>query len=126
MKIAFPTSDGVTIEAHFGRAAQYLVVTVDENKQETSRELRDKTSHGAHTHDHHNGHHHSHRGMVEPIVDCDVLICRGMGTPAYQAIQSAGVAVVPSRERKIDTVLIAYLNNTLVAYPRLIHKPDHH
>lgn len=44
MKIAFITDDGRTISLHFGRAAHYLVVKV-ENGEEISREMRDKLGH---------------------------------------------------------------------------------
>ena len=44
MKIAAITDDGNTISQHFGRAAYYLVVTV-ENGQIIDREFREKLGH---------------------------------------------------------------------------------
>jgi predicted Fe-Mo cluster-binding NifX family protein len=43
VKIAIATDDGRTVSMHFGRAAHYAVLTV-ENGVVTARELRDKFS----------------------------------------------------------------------------------
>ena len=62
MKIAFPTNNGKRINAHFGYATHYLVVTV-ENGAEIAREMREKDSHAGKHDDHHhdgNGHGHQH------------------------------------------------------------------
>ena len=44
MKIALVTEDGQTISQHFGRAAHYLVVTIEDGKI-IGRQLRDKLGH---------------------------------------------------------------------------------
>ncbi len=44
MKIAAITDDGKTISQHFGRAAHYLVATVEDGKI-VNREMRDKLGH---------------------------------------------------------------------------------
>ena len=52
MKIAAVSDDGITISQHFGRAAYYVVVTV-QNNQIVAREKRDKLGHaqfGGETH----------------------------------------------------------------------------
>lgn len=73
-KIAVVTDDGKTISMHFGRAAHYLVFTVEDGAI-TSTELRDKMGHrqfsqeqhvhtqdaeSAHDHDHDHDHEHGH------------------------------------------------------------------
>nr|WP_135481193.1 NifB/NifX family molybdenum-iron cluster-binding protein [Candidatus Chloroploca mongolica] len=61
VKIAAVTNDGRTISAHFGRARQYLVVTVEDGAV-VAREVRDKTAcdHSHHGHGHGHGHDHDH------------------------------------------------------------------
>ncbi|MFL7838228.1 MAG: NifB/NifX family molybdenum-iron cluster-binding protein [Candidatus Promineifilaceae bacterium] len=44
MKIAAVTDDGKTISAHFGRALQYVVLTIEDGRI-TASELRDKANH---------------------------------------------------------------------------------
>lgn len=87
MKIAVVTNDGRSISAHFGRARNYLVVTV-ENGTIVERELRDKTAcdhgHHGHGHDHHahDEHHESghtqHHDTQEPGQSITMLL---PGTP---------------------------------------------
>jgi predicted Fe-Mo cluster-binding NifX family protein len=69
MKIAAVTNDGKSISAHFGRARNYLVMTI-ENGQIAAQEMRDKSAchhghdhghgHDAHDHDDHADHAHEH------------------------------------------------------------------
>lgn len=135
MKIAFPTNNGKRINAHFGYATHYLVVTV-ENGAEVAREMREKDSHAGKHDDHHhhngnghghgNGHHHNHGGMAAPLADCDILIAGGMGAPAARAVQSMGVQIIPTNISSIDTALTAFLAGELPLDPGAIHNPGHH
>lgn len=124
MKIAFPTNNGTTIFPHFGRATHYLVVTVEDGA-ETHRELREKAYHGTPA-DHSHAHGHDHGGMVSPLSDCDVLISGGMGTPAAQAVERAGVRILPTGVADIDAALAAFLQDNLPAEPQRIHMPGRH
>ncbi len=123
MKIAFPTNDGEKISAHFGRATHFLVVTV-ENGAETHRELREKAHHGASNQPHTHGH--NHGGMVSPLADCQVLIAGGMGIPAAQAVERAGVQLIPTGIQTINAALAAFLQDNLTPEPSRIHAPGHH
>ncbi len=137
MKIAFITDDGQTISRHFGRAAHYLVVEV-ENGEEVSREMRDKLGHRNfadesehHEHDHqgqdgaasHAGaeSHGKHMSMAEAISDCQVLICGGMGMGAYQSMQQLGITPVVTQEEDIDAALEAYLSGKLKDHTEMLH-----
>lgn len=136
MKIAAVTDDQQTISSHFGRARYYLVHTVEDNAI-TDRELREKPAHHGrghdhdHDHDHGHGHDHEHGGdheheqrhaqMIAPIDDCQVLLARGMGRPAYESLQAAGVEAITTELKSIDEAVAAYLRGELVDRPERRH-----
>lgn len=131
MKVAVVTNNGEKISAHFGRALQYLVVTVEEGKI-AARELREKASHhGAHQHhgeEHGSGPHglspehvRLHSDMIEPIRDCDVLLARGMGQGAYEHIRAAGIRPVITDIADVDRAVAAYVDGTLVDHTERLH-----
>jgi predicted Fe-Mo cluster-binding NifX family protein len=132
MKIAAITDDGKTISQHFGRAAYYLVVTI-ENKGVVERDLRDKMGH---THFVNLGHepevpgqphgmdagsHNKHLQMAEAIADCDVLLCGGMGMGAYQSMVVRGIKPIVTDIRDIDQAVAAYLNGEIVDRVERLH-----
>lgn len=140
MKIAAITDDGKTLSAHFGRARHFQVYTV-ENGAITSIEVRDKVGHdeleGGH-HEHHDDHdhheHHEHDGhgfghhagerhtrMMAGISDCDVLLARGMGQGAYQALQAANIVTITTEIKTIDGAVQAYLAGEIVDRPNRRH-----
>ncbi len=101
VKIAFPTEDGETISAHFGRAPFFTVVTLNEGEA-PQFEKRSKAFHGSAEHApgaEHPGH--DHNPMFSPIADCQVLIAGGMGQPAYDHAVAAGLQVVLAGEKSI-------------------------
>jgi predicted Fe-Mo cluster-binding NifX family protein len=136
MKIAVATDDGKTISAHFGRAAHYAVITI-ENGTVTGREQRDKPAHG-----HHHHHHESegaiqlqegmvpqtrieagntHGAMVAPITDCQVVISRGMGYPAYESLRAAGLQPVITVVSDIDEAVRQFTEGKLEDHPERLH-----
>ncbi len=141
MKIAIITDDGKRVNAHFGRATHFLVVTAEGGK-EIARELRDKPYHGEENHDHnhlhdhghvhdHNhdhDHHHGHGGFFQRvqavIADCDVLISRGMGQPAFDKLEQAGIRPFMTNEGDVETAVSAFLNDTLTQNQARVH--THH
>jgi len=120
LKIAFPTEDGTTISAHFGRAPRFVIVTLDD-PQAPQFEQRTKAYHGAGEHEPHEQHNHDHTGMFAPLVDCQVLIAGGMGQPAYDSAIAAGLTVIPTGEKSIAAALAAFRTNTLIADARRVH-----
>jgi len=91
MKIAFPTMDGQSISAHFGRSLGFLVLET-QGCIVQSREVRDnrQVSPG---HDHPASGGHDHGAFARLLQDCQVVVVRGMGMGAVQAIQGAGIRV---------------------------------
>jgi predicted Fe-Mo cluster-binding NifX family protein len=122
VKIAFPSDDGATISAHLGRAKSYVVV---DGEADQSWETRDKPHHGSEPHDHAAGGGHG-QIMFEPLRDCQVLISRGMGQPAFDRAISAGLDVVLTGEESIQTALQAYLQGTLETDMRRVHAHGEH
>ena len=124
MKVAAITDDGKTISLHFGRAAYYLVATI-ENGQIVNRELREKMGHN---HFHNEAHaeqpgqphgmdatsHNKHLQMSETIADCEALLCGGMGMGAYQSMVSRGIKPVVTDIRDIDQAVMAYAEGKII------------
>jgi predicted Fe-Mo cluster-binding NifX family protein len=132
MKVAFVTEDEQTISAHFGRAPKVVVVTVEDG-QEVAREVRAKEAHGSgqagnvelhdHDHEHDHGHHHGdHSSKFAAMQDCDVMVVRGIGSPAIAHAESLGLRVFLTREQEIDAALNLYLSGSLDHDERRIHQ----
>jgi predicted Fe-Mo cluster-binding NifX family protein len=125
MKIAFPTDDGKTISAHFGRAPFFLVADI-QNDNSVTYERREKAYHGSQMeHDQHHeggeGHSAMHQGMFGVIADCQILIAGGMGQPAYEHAQEAGKNVILTGEKDIQSAVKLFQENKLASDPRRIH-----
>lgn len=141
MKIAAVTDDGKTISAHFGRAINYLVVTVEDGHI-TDSELRDKANH----HDFHQeeshqdqyliqpsgykeapGHGHGrhsaekHRRMFETITDCQIVLARGMGQGAYAGLEQMNVRPILTEIKEIETAVQAVIDGTIENHPERLH-----
>ena len=128
MKIAAITDDERSISQHFGRAPYYLVMTVEDG-QIVKRERRDKLGHAHFANEPHAAEPHGadprghgfdpaaqnrHTQMAAAIADCDVLLCRGMGTGAYESIKQAGIRPIVTDIADIDTAVQAYVDGRIV------------
>jgi predicted Fe-Mo cluster-binding NifX family protein len=125
MKIALITDDGKNISQHFGRAAYFLVATIEEG-QIVDRQLRNKLGHNHFSNQPHHDHpageshgmdagsHNKHLQMTETIVDCEVVLCGGMGMGAYQSMLSRGIQPVVTDVQDIDQAVQLYLEGKLV------------
>jgi predicted Fe-Mo cluster-binding NifX family protein len=121
-KIAAVTEDNQKLSSHFGMAPAYRVFTVEDG-QVLSEETRSKPHHEHHPQGNHEGHAggHGHEDMFAPIADCKVLLCGGMGTPAYQKALSAGLEVVLTGG-EIQAAVQAYLNGQTASDLRRVHQ----
>ncbi len=123
MKIAAVTEDGKTIHSHFGQAPYYEVLTL-ENNAIVARERRNKPSHqhgGQHEHHSAGGDTHA-QGMAAVIADCQVLLARGMGQPAFQTLQAAGIQPILTEKQTIDEAVQAYLHGELAHRSERVHQ----
>lgn len=122
MKIAAVTEDGNTIHSHFGQAPYYEVLTV-ENNAIVARERRNKPSHqhGAQHAQHPTGGDTHAQGMAAVIADCQVLLARGMGQPAFQTLQAAGIQPILTEKDTIDEAVQAYVRGELTHRAERVH-----
>jgi predicted Fe-Mo cluster-binding NifX family protein len=132
MKIAAITEDGKIISQHFGRAAHYLVATV-ENGQIVSRELRNKLGHThfvdqphaeeqpGQPHGMDAASHNKHLQMAESIADCEAILCRGMGMGAYESMKALGIRPVVTDIAAIDEAVMAYIGGNIVDLVERLH-----
>jgi predicted Fe-Mo cluster-binding NifX family protein len=132
LKIAFVTDDGNTISQHFGRAQFYEVVTI-ENGSVVQRERREKaghhTFHGQEEHGEHHGPGHGfdehsqgkHRMMTTTIMDCQMLVARGMGNGAYQHMVSANIKPIITSIPTIDNAVQEIIKGTIVNHEEKLH-----
>ncbi len=141
MRIAAVSDDGQTISAHFGRAQLYVVYTVADGAI-TGREVRAKLGHRdfastehdhSHEHEHNHAHEHEqghgfdagaqsrHAQMFAAILDCDVVLARGMGAGAYQGLSAAGIRPIVTTVASIDAAVSAYIAGQLTDHPEKLH-----
>jgi predicted Fe-Mo cluster-binding NifX family protein len=126
--IAIATDDGSTVSSHFGRARFYEVLNFSDGKV-IKRERREKAEHHSFAqaegeHDHHDdeGRKHRHQTMVSPIVDCHVVVVRGMGQGAVEHLRRANLLPVLTKLHTIDEVIKAVESGSLDNDPRRIHQ----
>lgn len=132
MKIAVITDDFKTISAHFGRAQHYQVFTV-ENGKVIAQENRSKANHSQfaeqelHTHQPGEAHgsdpasQHRHGTMMDTITDCQVLLARGMGTGAHNALTGRGIQPIITDIQEIQLAVEAYLAGNIVDHVERLH-----
>ncbi len=128
LKIAVVTDDGKTISQHFGRARYYLVYDVQGGVIKGS-EMRDKAAHHAvdEFHEHEEGGHHGpeadakHNSMLSNASDCEVLIARGMGWGAHEAIKGAGLKPFITDLELAEDAAKAYVAGKLDDHAERLH-----
>jgi predicted Fe-Mo cluster-binding NifX family protein len=132
VKIAIATEDGHTVSMHFGRAAAYAVLVVEEGAI-VARELRPKFApHGTpaavHEDDPPGGPHGTgpsaqlrHDQMAAVIADCEAVICGGMGYGAYERMMSNGIRPIVTDLRNVDEAALACAAGTIVDHFERLH-----
>ena len=132
MKIAAVSDDEMHISQHFGRAAYYVVLTIEDNEIVDS-ETRPKAGH--HTfaaqghrrlapgerHGYDAGSQAKHKSMAEAIADCEVLIAGGMGWGAYENLKSRNIQPFVTDVGTIDEAVKLYLESKLPNLMERLH-----
>jgi predicted Fe-Mo cluster-binding NifX family protein len=131
VKIAIATDDGRAVSRHFGRAAYYAVLVVEDGAV-VARELRPKFSpHGsgaaAHEESATGPHGMSpaaearHDHMVASIADCSAVICAGMGAGAYARMTSHNIRPIVTDLADIDQAAIECAAGRIVDHVESLH-----
>ena len=123
MKLAVITDDGKTISQHFGRALNYLVLTIEDGKV-TEREMRAKMGHNqfsteAHHEHHGEGHgmdpasHNRHAQMADAISDCQAILCGGM--------LQLNIKPIVTEIQDIELAAKAYIDGKIIDRTEMLH-----
>jgi len=126
-EIAIVTDDGKNVSAHFGKAKYYFIATLlDSGTLSTEMLARNQ---GDHHHDYDHEHHHGHGGgghaKFQPILDCDLLAARGMGSSAVDYARSQGINVILTDIKVIDDVLAGIADGSIEHNPARVHHVNH-
>jgi predicted Fe-Mo cluster-binding NifX family protein len=131
MKVAVVVNDdGKTISQHFGRARYYQVYEIQDGVIKGS-ERRPKAGHhvegashqkeGGEIHGHGHGDAATHNLMLANIADCEVLIARGMGQGAFDAMKEAGLKPFITDIESADEAVRAYIDGKLDSHTERLH-----
>jgi predicted Fe-Mo cluster-binding NifX family protein len=93
MRVAIPTDDQITISAHTGRCAGFLIYSVEDH-QAKKEEYRENTAGHAHHHGAEGHHHHDHAGMLDLLKGCDAVVAAGMGPGLINDLEAEGFQVI--------------------------------
>jgi len=125
MKIAIVSDNGTTISRHFGRASQYIVITVEEGR-EIAREIRAKSDCHSQQHDGvaqdvHGQNDPRHDTILAAISDCQVVIAGGMGAGMDQRLRAAGITPIRTRIPGIEIAIEKFIGGRLSDTIDLVH-----
>ncbi|XUX00527.1 MAG: NifB/NifX family molybdenum-iron cluster-binding protein [Dehalogenimonas sp.] len=126
MKIAVASDDGLNLSQHFGRAAYYIVYTI-ENDKVASKEVREKVGHhsfiegpgakSCHDHGQHGEHgmdidsQNKHRSMLSAAEDCEYIVAGHMGGGAFHSMVEKGIEPLLTNIKDPDEVIKAILED---------------
>ena len=117
MRIAVVTDGNGGVSRHYGRAPEFLVLTVEDGVI-IARETRPK----APCHGEGGG----GAAAAETVSDCDVVIAAGMGTGALGHLDAAGLTVVTTDETDPETAALRCAYGDLPHLANRIHRSGRH
>jgi predicted Fe-Mo cluster-binding NifX family protein len=127
MRIAVITDDSKTFSEHFRCALFYLVFTV-ENGKITHQELRLKANDSqeqgnANSDLHDTGSHLAvmYTNMMGTIIDCEVLLARGMDKAVYEGLKIRGIRPIITVIQDVQAAMDAYLAGDIVDHSEGLH-----
>jgi predicted Fe-Mo cluster-binding NifX family protein len=135
MKIAIVSDDQKTVSRHFGRAENYVVISLEQEKvierktlskpghSRTSNRRHGRNSHRSDTRGRGFGHQSQlrHEQMFENITDCDILVTRGIGRGAFLDLQQLGIKPILTDIADIETAINAILDGTIINHTEKLH-----
>ena len=102
-RIAVASSDGVTINAHFGQAGEFLIYAVDDGGAFNLLEKRRIAS----PDEAGKPHQHGAKSVADQLADVDVVLVNQIGLGAIEALQEKGIKSFVLKG-PIDKALTAY------------------
>jgi predicted Fe-Mo cluster-binding NifX family protein len=107
MKIAVASDDGKTISHHFGRAAGFVVVDIDDGRAQ-GRDFRKN-------HGHSDGRCGScdHARMIDNIKDCETVISHGMGQRIFEDLRQNGIKAIVTDADSVEDALRMFLDGSI-------------
>jgi predicted Fe-Mo cluster-binding NifX family protein len=106
MKIAVASSDGKTVDQHFGQACHFLIFQMGKEGLKFL-ELREKSKKPAYDHEY------RWKRSLDILKDCKVIFCRRIGDEPRQELQKLGIEVVESKKETIPIAVTHYLTNMI-------------
>lgn len=106
MKIAVASSDGKTVDQHFGQACHFLIFQMG-NEGLKFLEMREKSKKPVYDHEYR-----WKRGL-DLLKDCRVIFCRRIGDEPRQELQELGIEVVESKKETIPIAVTQYLTKMI-------------
>lgn len=101
-KVAVASTDGISINEHFGRAKEFLIYEVEQGGAYQLLERRPNNPHCSGEHDHHTA-----DATAGLLADVKVVLVSQIGPGASKALQSKGVTAL-TLSGSIDKALTAY------------------
>lgn len=123
MKIAIASNDGEIVGQHFGRAKQFIVVTVTDDAV-AAIEVRPGpgTSGGCSDGAHRDG---DCFDTAAGISDCAAIVVGGMGMGAFEKFREAGIEPVLTDAGRVDEAALRYARGDLPSLPDRLHRVGH-
>ncbi|MCC7560601.1 MAG: nitrogen fixation protein [Methanobacterium sp.] len=106
MKIAVASSDGKTVDQHFGQAWHFLIFQIGKEGLEFI-ELRKKSKKPVYDHEYR-----WKRGL-DILRDCKVIFCRRIGDEPRKELNKLGIEVVESKKETIPDAITQYLTSMI-------------
>lgn len=106
-RLVIPTDDqnGTEIADHFGRAAFFAVIDVDDDGKTTAMNIRPNTG------EHSGGRGHAHDNVL--VLNPQVVIVQGMGPRGIMSFQEQHIAVLQSNSRSVQDIVAAFTRHEL-------------
>jgi nitrogen fixation protein NifX len=106
MKIAVASSDGKTVDQHFGQACHFLIFQIGKEGLEFI-EMREKSKKPVYDHEYR-----WKRGL-DILKDCKVIFCRRIGEEPRNELKDLGIEVVESKKETIPLAVTQYLTSMI-------------
>lgn len=106
-RLLIPTDDaqGMQVAAHFGRAAYFTVIDLDDDGALLKRQVLPNKG------EHSGGRGHAHDNVLS--FNPNVVIVQGMGPRGLMSFQSQNIAVLKANTLSVDDLIEAYSLNKL-------------